>query len=265
MTRMRLRGWISLAVVLALALTQIGSAQQQTWSTSSSNNYSVSVKDYVPAKNSAERTIKFYSLDDLGGDATFGEWIEKTITSMTGVEWSKASISYYAPKNILVVCHTPAVHAKVETLLKDLKKSLPEAKKVKATVRQDTVYGRSVVPAGYSPPGLLRTVNPTPEPGVSYPVPAPVKPPKHLFHFIIRYEGEGIVDDNIVKAMKTYTKAGGVTPDRAGGAYAAPASPPPTLNVPVTEASDAKEKEEKKEDKKDKEKKNESSDPSQPE
>jgi len=262
MTRMRLRGWISLAIVLALALTQIGSAQPQN-GTSLSSSYSVS----LTAKDTTERTIKFYSLDEMGGDPAFGAWIEKTITSMTGVEWSKASISYYAPKNILVVCHTSAVHAKIDALLKDMKKALPESKKAWATAHQDTVYGHAVVPAGYSPPGLLKTPVATPEPSLSYPVPAPVKTPKHLFHFIIRYEGEGIVDDNIVKAMKAYTKASGVTADRAPAAYSAPATPPPGATAPATTApnSENKEKEEKKEDKKDKEKKSESSDPSQPE
>ena len=37
---------------------------------------------------------------------------------------------------------------------------------------------------------------------MSYPVPAPARPPKHLFHFIIRYEGNGVVDENVVKAVQ---------------------------------------------------------------
>src|SRR5262249_21060124 len=32
--------------------------------------------------------------------------------------------------------------------------------------------------------------------------PAPQQPPKHLFHFIIRYEGDGIIDSNVVEFMK---------------------------------------------------------------
>jgi hypothetical protein len=33
-------------------------------------------------------------------------------------------------------------------------------------------------------------------------VPRPVKQPKHLFHFIIRYEGDGIVDENVADVIK---------------------------------------------------------------
>src|SRR5262249_50653316 len=41
----------------------------------------------------------------------------------------------------------------------------------------------------------------------TYLVPNPARSPKHLFHFIIRYEGEGIVDSNVVEAIKAQNSA----------------------------------------------------------
>jgi hypothetical protein len=38
---------------------------------------------------------------------------------------------------------------------------------------------------------------------VNYPIPAPAKPPKHLFHFVIRYEGDGLIDQSAVEACKS--------------------------------------------------------------
>ena len=36
-----------------------------------------------------------------------------------------------------------------------------------------------------------------------YPIPAPAKPPKHLFHLIFRYEGDGLIDQNAVDVCKS--------------------------------------------------------------
>src|SRR6266849_6810610 len=37
-----------------------------------------------------------------------------------------------------------------------------------------------------------------------YPVPIAPQTPKHLFHFIIRYEGEGIIDSNVVNFANAF-------------------------------------------------------------
>jgi hypothetical protein len=37
----------------------------------------------------------------------------------------------------------------------------------------------------------------------NYPIPAPVKPPKHLFHLVFRYEGDGLIDQNAVEVCKS--------------------------------------------------------------
>src|SRR5262249_5950521 len=56
--------------------------------------------------------------------------------------------------------------------------------------------------------------------------------PKHLFHFIIRYEGEGVIDNNVAKVMEGFSAGKG-----AGGCDPLtnpPCLPPlPTAAVPV--------------------------------
>jgi hypothetical protein len=256
MARLRFRGSPALALVLALALTQTGTAQPQ--------NLTLSVADYTaaPAADSADRSYKIYGLDDLGSDPGFGEWIAQTIPEVIaqGTWKGPGVIRYYAPKNILVVCHTRAVQAKVEVFLKDVKKSLPSEKKMTATARKSA----ELVPADYRTPAVLRTSSPTPERSLAYPVPEQAKPPKHLFHFIIRYEGEGIIDDNVVKAMKGYIQAEKNANQAAACAPAASAPPAPPAGTALqasppsaAPAATTKDKEEKKEEKKDQDKKKE--------
>jgi hypothetical protein len=271
MARFRFRGWLSLALVLALALTQTGSSQSPTSSrpgySKSSSGSSLSGSTSMPStlvpssslatSASAERSYKIYSLNEYGTEPGFGAWVAETIREVIATDtWRKGNnaISYYAPKNILVVSNTPAVQAKVEEFLADVKKSLPAGKPANATVHRMPAHGQhDLVPASYQPPTLPRPASAAPEPSLSYPVPAQAKPPKHLFHFIIRYEGEGIVDDNIVKAVKTYyqaeAKAAAATTTSQAKGYAAPSVTPPGPAAAPNEG------EEKKADKKDKEKK----------
>jgi hypothetical protein len=201
------------------------------------------------AADSAERSYKIYSLDDLGGDPGFGEWISQTIPEViaAGTWQGPGVIRYYAPKNILVVCHTPAVQAKVDGFLKDVKKTLPDTKRANAAAPKGPARGHEVVQAAYQAPSVLRETGPAPQSSLSYPVPAQAKAPKHLFHFIVRYEGEGIIDDSVVRVLKSYFQE-----ERKAAKAAPPASAPAPANV-------ANEKEEKKEDQKDKEKKKEQS------
>lgn len=138
-----------------------------------------------------------YSLAESTPD--FGRWVAETIPEVIepGTWKGPGAIRYYAPKSILVVHHSPAVQAKVARFLDGLKKSAPGAKGTRT----------ALVPAGYRPPALLPTSGPTPEQGPTFFAPVPAPRPKHLFHFIIRYEGDGIIDDNVVKYLKTQSKA----------------------------------------------------------
>ena len=231
MARFRIRGVALLILVLAFALTQTGSAQPQGLTTT----FSASA-----VTDSTKRSYKIYSLAKWDDDPNFGEWVAQTITKVIAPDTWKGpcSIRYYAPKKILVVCHDDAVHAKVKTFLKDVKKSLREEKKVNAAAHHHSAPGHDVVPTAYPAPGLLKAAGPSSEPSLSYPVPAPVKAPKHLFHFIIRYEGEGLIDDSVVKALRTYTKA-----EKAASVNAAPTTAevdaPPPLRPSVQSLSPA--------------------------
>jgi hypothetical protein len=231
MPRLRFRDATSIAVVLTLAFTHTGRTQSSRgWV----NAYATS----PPPAASSERSHKIYALDEMGVDPGFGEWIAQTISEViaTGTWKGPGVIRYYAPKNILVVCHTPAVQAKVEEFLKDMRKSLPEAKTANAASRKIAPPDREVVPAAYRAPASLKASRPTVEPSLSYPIPAQAKAPKHLFHFIVRYEGEGIIDDSVVKVMKSYFQAekkasAAATPVTAYGA--APAAPVAGSPAPV--------------------------------
>lgn len=151
------------------------------------------------APASAEQTCVIYSLADLCDDADMGKWIADTIPQVIEPgSWAhdgeqRQMLHYYAPKKILVVYHTAAVQAKVDAFLKDMKKT---------AAARPAEPRRGVAQAEYREPAPQRAPDAVAEPGVSYSVPPPAKPPKHLFHMIIRYEGDGIIDDNVVKMMQ---------------------------------------------------------------
>jgi hypothetical protein len=185
MSRLRLVWLSAFTLALALAVAQPGRSAE------------------------TQPTCVIYSLSDLGDDPGLARWVAETIPDVIEPgSWNRPgdpgqgpALRYFPPKKIIVVYHTPAVQAKVDGFLKDLKKSLCQGEKVAAggTTAESK---RGVAPAEFREPAVSRAADPAPEPGVSYPVPAPVRPPKHLFHFIIRYEGEGIIDENVVKWWK---------------------------------------------------------------
>ncbi len=156
-----------------------------------------------------DRSYVIYSLGDMGEDPAFCQWIAETIPEViepgswtcAGASGKKPVLRYYAPKKILVVCHTAAVQAKVDRFLKTMKKALPR-ETGRPVAGRGPMQDHKVVPARYQAPALLNPPLPAPGPNPGYPVPPPARHPKHLFHFIIRYEGAGIIDSNVVKYMK---------------------------------------------------------------
>jgi hypothetical protein len=137
---------------------------------------------------------------------------------MTGViqpgSWNEVGgsgvVSYYGPARMLVVYQTPAVHTQIEAFLKNVKKSLPPAKA--PTNTQAPQFPTNVVPAQHvaaSEPSRAAAPVPAPTPAAPtpaakpYPIPAPLQHPKHLFHFIIRYEGDGLIDANLASLAKS--------------------------------------------------------------
>jgi hypothetical protein len=201
MVRLRLSGPICLALALVLiAARPVRADEPKPPKVVSTHRAGVSAEP-------ENCTCVVYSLDEFGADADLGGWLAETVPEMVapGTWKGPGSLRYYAPKNILVVYHSPAVQAQVDGFLKKVTQATTAKKEHGAAVGKTSMPGRSVVPAAYHAPAEFKP-SPVPEPSAAYPVPAPVRAPKHLFHFIIRYEGEGIVDDSVVQALKAYSR-----------------------------------------------------------
>jgi hypothetical protein len=169
----------------------------------------------------------------LEDDPNLCQWIADTIPEVIQPEsWKQdgVKLSYYAPSKILVVNHTSAVHAQVEEFLQNLKKSLPRQNATANTDARDS----GVAPAQFALKDPPRPVGPVQANAASYPVPFPPQAPKHLFHFIIRYEGEGIIDSSVVKFAKALSNASSIstTRDMAPPTPVCPAPVPMPVNLP---------------------------------
>jgi hypothetical protein len=245
---------------LTLALGSL--AAPQGWSGEPTMPYRQAASAAGSARDPGNLSYVIYSLEDLGTDPDFGKWVSETIPEVIapGTWKGPGVLRYYAPRNLLVISHTPAVQAQVRGFLKDVKKSLASGEENR-TVARTPVRDRAVAPAEYRAPLLLRASEPVAEQPLSYPVPAQARPPKHLFHFIIRYEGQGIIDDNVLKAIKTQygvSKKEAQSKETGATLTATPPSPPAppstaapanTLPQPPEEAKKEDKKSDKKEDK----------------
>lgn len=224
--------WRFLSVaLLALALTgnSTPSGRTQVPSATSSRCSERPMLSVNLDKN--DRTCVIYSLSERGMDADLGKWIAETIPeTIEPGSWKGAGVlRYYAPKNILVVNHSSAVHAKIDRFLQEVKTSLPKGNKSRFATSKK-MPNDDVIPASY------RQIAGPPEPS-AYPVPAPAKAPKHLFHFLIRYEGEGIIDDNVVKYMKVQNQGEKEKTSVAGTASTPVPSPPQGSSAALTSNS----------------------------
>jgi hypothetical protein len=174
---------------------------------------------------------KVYSLADLGDDPNLCKWIAETIPRMIKPGcWNGQSLCYFAPAKVMAIHQTPEVHAQVEEFLANMRKSLPRDKATASRTKQDA----HVVPAQFNPEAL-RPAGPA-SASQAYPVPAALPTPKHLFHFIIRYEGAGIIDSNVTKFTEALTKAGSMNGSSAhwnGPMPSATLTSPPTYLAPT--------------------------------
>jgi hypothetical protein len=183
-------------IVLSLALTI--AAAQLSWAQSPAT-WTLTPGTTAKTADGA-MTTRVYSLAEMGDDANLCKWLAETIPQMiqpgTWAGEGRKNLSYYAPGKVLVICHTAAVHAQVDEFLQSLKKSLPARQ-----ARHDAqVVPAQFFPEGVKPGGPLSAAQ-------AYPVPYPPQAPKHLFHFIIRYEGEGIIDSNVAKFARELVRA----------------------------------------------------------
>ena len=201
-------GGLAVVTVALLLTSGLRASAQYPYSSSVSAPASSAPKSPAVANDS---TCVVYPLASLGDDPNVGKWIAETIPEMiqpgtwSAEPWRR--VSYYAPGKLLVVRHTPAVHAQVAAFLKDFQKALPTDKTVASTARPTP--DRQVVPVQYAEPTRVRTVDVTPGPRSTsgYPIPAPLQQPKHLFHLVIRYEGDGISDATVAGLVKELSSA----------------------------------------------------------
>ena len=201
----RNRFWLkfSLSVVAALVVVQIGRSQEpraQVVGTLGNGLVGASIGSGAD-RAATSPSCKVYSLAELGDDPKLCKWIAETIPEMIQpASWKQrdAKLSYYAPSKILVINNTPTVHAQVDDFLQNLRKTLPQ----KAAARIDS----QVMPAQFPLQDSSRPVGSVQTGPASYPVPMSPVGPKHLFHFIIRYEGEGIIDANVAKFAKALSE-----------------------------------------------------------
>jgi hypothetical protein len=209
-----------LSVVLAAAHLQSAWAQ-----TSSSPDWAVQLtKANTPS--SSDTTCIVYSLSSMGAEAGYVKWIAESIPEVVEpATWSQAGgvgrIRYFAPSQVLVVHHTAAVHAKVDSFLKDLRKATPPAKlALPATYGEVLTEMPRVVQAQYTEPPVSR---PAAAAGATYLVPPPLSQPKHLFHLIVRYEGDGTNDGSVSGLLKDLTASSVAKDDGGDKANPAPA------------------------------------------
>jgi len=236
MTPSRLLRWTAIAVVVGIAFL------------SGAKHADPEACPACPAAAEEEVTNAVYSLKDLGGDAEFGRWVVETIREVIEPkswaseryceregECSNASrvgfVRYNAQNRILVVHQTAAVQVKVDAFLKDL------AKGHMAGTRAPRPADLGVIRADFQE---RVGNNPMSDPGAGYPVPPPNRQPKHLFHLIIRYEGEGIIDDHVADVIKARIGKMGQEekadsgPAALGAGLGALYGPPPFSAPPAT-------------------------------
>jgi hypothetical protein len=201
------RCWGLIALSVVLANLQNARSQGQFTCT-------LVLQDIAPG-DKKDLTCTVYALDSLARDPGFAKWVADTIPEVIEPgSWGRAGrpagtkerprLVYNAPAKILVVYQTPAAHTKIAAFLQDLKKAVPHTQgRAVVGATASAAGGQAVVPAGYAAPALIRSSEAPASPKSTYPVPAPAQQPKHLFHLIIRYEGEGIVDSNVAELFKS--------------------------------------------------------------
>jgi len=246
---------------------------------------------YWPVPSANKVVTEVYNVADFAKDAALAQWIVDTIPKVIepdswqaktfvyedapGRTWQLGKVygpggpgemRYFAPAKVMVVSQTPAVHAQIGMFLRKMATALP---KQATPAAMNTPAGDKVVPASFATPAPSGITNTNGNPA-AYLVPAPAQQPKHLFHlvvryegdgaaaaelakkvtgnggaseeatglgqlfhFILRYEGEGLIDANVVKAMRLATAANKET---GSDLYGRLPTPPPTVPVPALPA-----------------------------
>jgi hypothetical protein len=177
------------ALVVALATAQLQAVRSQ------------SPDSHLRPAPPKDVTCVVYPLAGIGHDPGLPQWVAETIPSVVDPEsWrlDGMTISFHAASKVLVVRQSPTVHAKVKAFLADLKNAAHEEngavhlRKPSVMHAEFTQTAPAKVPAGQ---------------GAGYPVPAPLSQPKHLFHLVLRYEGDGLPENAVESVVKQLSEA----------------------------------------------------------
>ena len=126
-----------------------------------------------------------------------------------------------------MISHTPAIHKQVDAFLSQIKEAMPNTPT--PSPNWQTPSNQGVVPATYSVvPRMMQMVRgqvpgTPPPPPQRMPRTGSESRPKHRFQFSVFYEGDGLIDDNVVELIKA----------QAG----VPSTPIPAVSGAVTGAS----------------------------
>jgi hypothetical protein len=162
---------------LALAVALTGAGQAQTTPST--------IASAAPAKAEGGGAMtKVYSLA-FADDPRLGPWIAETVPEFIEpaswkVNGAAGVIRYNASSQLLVINNSPVVLTQVEAFLGNVAQSVKKAR----------LEAKGLTQVQHVTPNLQRVPETkSAERNTGYPVPAPVAAPKHLFHFVIRYEG----------------------------------------------------------------------------
>lgn len=199
---------MAFAVTLTLAVT---AAADEPKIENAFRRAAIQAKPATVAADAKGLICTIYSLTDLGGDPSLGQWISETIPEVVAPKtWQhvggEGRLSYHGPARILVVYQNAAVHNQIEVFLNNIKKAAPQDKQPPAPKMGRMITGDDgVLPTQFTITDLNKQTDTAVNKSSAYPVPAPLQQPKHLFHVVIRYEGDGIADANVVDLVKSFT------------------------------------------------------------
>jgi hypothetical protein len=175
-------------------------------------------------------TCVIYGLNDVADDPNLGAWIAETLPGVIQPEsWRQAGglgvVSYYGPAQLMVVYQTPAAHAEVEKFLANAKRARSKPLPVRATANSIGIES-GTAPVQFTAPALTHTAEAPTGTKSAYPIPPPLQHPKHLFHFMIRYEGDGSTVDTGVSLAKALVGDAGPVAEKTDDAESKPSKTP---------------------------------------
>jgi hypothetical protein len=188
-----------------------------------------------PNKSRIDPICKVYGLNGLAKNPQFVKWVAETIPQVISPgTWNGGRLlTYQADAKVLVVYHNPAVQAEVAAFIDRLSEAKSKEAAPTAVVSPGVPgspargLGPQIVPAIYSAPAPSKAPEVLYPSRMPYPVPPPLKQPKHLFHLILQGEGSDTSITDMFKQLSAQsgeTKETGKDPSKSEAAKAPAAS-----------------------------------------